>query len=95
MSNYSAHNQMEGSVREYGYTVVFEPFPEGGYQVIVPAMPEICTDGDTLQEAREMARDAIRCVLEGALKANEPLPPTTPAGGKPSATIERVAVVLP
>ena len=59
---------------EYNYTVLFEPLPEGGYQVFVPAMQEICTYGRTLEEAREMAHDAIRCVLESALKTGEPIP---------------------
>ena len=59
---------------EYGYTTIFEPVPEGGYNVLVPAIPEICTFGETLEEAREMAGDAIRCYLESALKAGEPIP---------------------
>jgi len=59
---------------EYGYTTLFEPMPEGGFNVLVPAIPEICTYGDTLEEAREMARDAIRCYLESALKTGEPIP---------------------
>ena len=46
------------------YTVVFEPLPEGGYNVVVPAIPEICTFGATLAEAKRMAADAIRCYLE-------------------------------
>lgn len=53
---------------EFGYTTLFEPLPEGGYSVFVPAIPEICTYGDTINEAREMARDAIRCYLESAMK---------------------------
>jgi antitoxin HicB len=61
-------------VPDYNYTVYFEPLEEGGYQVIVPAIPEICTFGETLEEAREMAKDAIRCVIESALKEAEPLP---------------------
>jgi hypothetical protein len=40
--------------------------PEGGFNVLIPAIPEICTYGETLEEAREMARDAIRCYLESA-----------------------------
>ena len=59
---------------EYGYTTLFEPMPEGGYNVVVPAIPEICTFGETLEEAREMARDAIRCDLESALETGEPIP---------------------
>ena len=60
---------------EYRYTVFFEPVPEGGYNVIVPAFPEICTFGDTLEEARAMATDAIRCVLESMRANHETIPP--------------------
>ena len=60
---------------EYGYTVLFEPVEEGGYNVIVSAIPEICTFGGTLEEARAMARDTIRCYIESALKEGEPIPP--------------------
>ena len=31
-------------MKEYKYTVFFEPAEEGGYIVRVPAMPEICTE---------------------------------------------------
>ena len=48
---------------EYGYTVVYQRMPEGGYSVVVPAIPEICTFGETLPEARRMAKDAVRCFL--------------------------------
>jgi predicted RNase H-like HicB family nuclease len=58
---------------EYSYTVYFEPI-EGGFNVLVPAIPEICTFGQTLDEAREMAKDAIRCVLESAIKHGEAIP---------------------
>lgn len=75
---------------EYGYTTLFEPLPEGGFNVLVPAIPEICTYGETLEEAREMARDAIRCYLESALKTGEPIP-----GDVAEITTERVAVTIP
>ena len=60
--------------KEYGYTVVYQRMPEGGYSVVVPAIPEICTFGETLSEARRMAKDALRCFLESALKTGEPIP---------------------
>jgi predicted RNase H-like HicB family nuclease len=75
---------------EYGYTTLFEPMPEGGFNVVVPAIPEICTYGETLEDAREMARDAIRCYLESALKTGEPIP-----GDVAEITTERVAVTIP
>lgn len=74
-------------MRDYQYTVLFEP-QEGGYNVIVPAIPEICTFGETLQEARTMAQDAIRCFLESALKHGEPIPKDV------EPTTERLAVSL-
>jgi len=73
------------------YTVFFQPVPEGGYHVIVPALPEIVTYGQTLEEAREMAVDAIKCVLESMIKDNEPIPDDTPA----PALHETLAVTLP
>ena len=73
---------------EYGYTTLFEPLPEGGFNVVVPAIPEICTYGETLAEARDMARDAIQCYLESALKTGEAIPAdVTP-------TTERVEVTI-
>ncbi len=50
--------------RIHSYTVVFEPVAEGGYNVVVPAIPEICTFGRTLAESKRMGSDAIRCYLE-------------------------------
>ena len=66
--------QQEGSLAEYRYTVLFEPVPEGGYNVVVPALPEVCTFGETLDEAREMALDAIKCVLESMQINGESIP---------------------
>src|SRR5712691_2780539 len=48
--------------------------PQSGYQVTVPLLPGLVTYGRTLSEARSMARDAIRCHLEGLRKAGEPIP---------------------
>ena len=70
----SALRRKKQPAREYGYTVVYQRMPEGGYSVVVPAIPDICTFGETLPEARRMAKDAIRCFLESALKTGEPIP---------------------
>lgn len=59
---------------EYGYRVIYEPLAEGGFQMIVPALPGIVTYGRSLEEAREMATDAIACHLQGLLKDNEEIP---------------------
>lgn len=65
---------MEERVKALDYTVLFEPMSEGGYVVVVPALPGVITYGDSLEEARVMAEDAIRCHCEGLLKDGEPLP---------------------
>ncbi len=61
--------------REYRYTVLFEPAEEGGYVVTCPALPGLVTEGETLEEARAMAKDAIRAYLESLRKDGLPIPP--------------------
>ena len=78
--------------KEYNYTVIFEPAEEGGYNIVVPALPEICTQGHTLAEAKQMAVDAIRLVIESALEFGEPIPPDVVIRRKP--VIERVSISL-
>lgn len=51
----------------YHYDVVFENHGEG-YTVTVPKLPGLVTEGSNLKEAREMAKDAIRCYIEALLK---------------------------
>ncbi len=79
-------------MKEYRYTVLFEPLPEGGYNVVVPAIPEICTFGETLEEARAMAEDAIRCYLESAVQLGEEIPEDVQLSEEPRK--ERLAVRL-
>jgi predicted RNase H-like HicB family nuclease len=45
------------------YDVIFELLKEGGYSVYFPAIPEICTYGANIKEAKKMARDALLCYL--------------------------------
>ena len=59
---------------QYRYTVLFEPAEEGGYVVTCPALPGLVTEGDTLDEARQMARDAIKAYLESLRKDGLPAP---------------------
>ena len=53
-------------MNNYQYDVFFEPQPGGSFNVIVPAIPEICTFGETLEEARKIAKHAIHSYLESA-----------------------------
>lgn len=56
------------------YTVIFEPAEEGGYVVHVPALPGCHTQGDTFEEAKEMAKDAISGYLYVLKKHGEEIP---------------------
>ena len=49
---------------EYTYTVLIEPDEDGGFVVTCPALPGLTTHGDTLEEAREHAAEAIELYLE-------------------------------
>ncbi len=52
----------------YDFETIFDPIAGGGYTITVPTLPGLVTEGSTFTEAREMAKDAIRCYLEGLLK---------------------------
>jgi antitoxin HicB len=55
--------------------VLLIPDPaDGGYTVKVPTLPECITEGDTLDQALEHARDAIRLYLADLEAAGEPVP---------------------
>ena len=41
------------------YQVILMPAEEGGYTVVVPALPGCVSEGDTEEEALENIRDAI------------------------------------
>ena len=48
----------------YRVPLVFTPQPEGGYTVTSPVLPELLTEGDTLEEAQANVRDAFEAVVE-------------------------------
>ena len=56
------------------YTVVLLREADGGFVVQVPALRGCWTQGDTVPEALDMAKDAIRCHL-GALAKDGVAPP--------------------
>ena len=56
------------------FTVIIERQPEGEYLVSVPALPGCYTEGRTLEEAREMAADAISAYCASLLNHGEPIP---------------------
>ncbi len=62
-------------MRAYRYTILLHPDPEqGGYTVTVPALPGCVTEGDTLEEAIAMAREAIALHIRGMIRDGEEIP---------------------
>lgn len=70
------------------YTVVLTPEPEGGYSVAVPALPEVATQGETLEEALQMVHEAIELALSVRRDEGDSIPPDS------APTVQRVHVEI-
>jgi antitoxin HicB len=56
------------------FSVVLEPQEGGGFTVLVPALPEVVTEGDTEREALANAGEAIRAILAYRRDNDIPIP---------------------
>jgi len=74
---------------EYRFTAVFKPAEEGGYVVTVPALPGLVTEGDSLEEARRMVKEAVLGYLESLRKHGDEIP-----SEREAPLVEPVAVSL-
>ncbi len=60
----------------YKIPLVLEPQSEGGYTVTSPALPEVVTEGATLDEVMANVQDAVKAALELYEDLGRPLPDT-------------------
>ncbi len=82
------------TTEEYEYTAVFtQDLQDGGFVVTFPALPGCVTQGDTLEEARAMAVDALEAYLDSFRQLKEPIP-TEPATLSAAPIVERVRASL-
>ena len=58
----------------YKIPLLLEPQPEGGYTVTSPLLPELVTEGDTIEEALTNVKDALAAVVEAYQDLGRPLP---------------------
>lgn len=62
--------------RKLQLTAVFDPAEEGGYTCFFEEMPEVFSEGETIDEARENLEDAFRMMMDfhhdEALKRSTP-----------------------
>lgn len=75
---------------DYRYMVILEP-EDGAYNVVVPALPEVATFGTSIEEACEMARDAIQLALEYRRSKGLDIPPSDES----TARVETISISLP
>lgn len=65
------------------YPARFEQAAEGGYTVTFRDIPEALTQGDTLEDARAMAADALLTAMDFYVEDHRPVPgPSTPEAGE-------------
>ena len=55
--------------------LILEPQPEGGWTVTSPALPELITEGDSIEEIRENVQDCFAELLDMYEDNERPLPP--------------------
>lgn len=58
----------------YRLPLVFHPQPEGGFTVTSPVLPELVTEGDSLEEAQANVQDAFDAVVELYTEQGRALP---------------------
>jgi antitoxin HicB len=56
------------------YVIIVHPDETGGFWTEVPALPGCGSQGETVEEAIEMTKDAIEGVLETLEAHGEPIP---------------------
>ncbi len=62
------------SMRCQSYRILLRREPEGGYTVLVPSLPGCITYGKTVEEAIQMAKDAIRVYIESLIEDGDAVP---------------------
>jgi antitoxin HicB len=65
---------MTKSKKGSSYQIDLVPVEEGGYTVIVPALPGCVSYGETVEDAARNAREAIELHLENLAAHREPIP---------------------
>ncbi len=74
-SRKSPRNKIVRKVRSF--TAFFDKNRNGYFTVTVPSLPGLTTEGRNIQEAKEMAEDAVRCYIGGLVKDREEIPEET------------------
>ena len=60
------------------YLAAFMPAEEGGYDIVIPDVPNAFTCADTLEEGFEMAADVLSVMLRDLVENNKAVPAPSP-----------------
>jgi antitoxin HicB len=61
-------------MRSYIYPASFTPAEEGGFVVTMPDLPEVVTQGETIEQCIEEATDALDEAIIGRIKTGDAIP---------------------
>jgi len=61
-------------MKPLSYRLLLKKEPEGGYTVTVPSLPGCITFGETIDEAKKMAKEAIELYIESLKAHGEEIP---------------------
>jgi len=61
-------------MKPLSYRILLKKEPEGGYTVTVPSLPGCVTFGETIDEAKKMAKEAIELYIESLKAHGEEIP---------------------
>lgn len=59
---------------QYTYKILLHKASEGGFTVVVPALPGCITEGNNVDEAINMAKEAIQLYIEELKERGETIP---------------------
>ena len=75
LRNIKKYGGLEMSISQMiSYRILLRKEPEGGYTVTVPSLPGCVTYGKSIEEATEMAKEAIELYLESLKSHHEEIP---------------------
>ncbi|MBB1075104.1 type II toxin-antitoxin system HicB family antitoxin [Rhodoferax sp. 4810] len=58
----------------YKIPLILDPQPEGGFTVTSPLLPELVTEGDSIEEVLANVQDALETVIEAYQDLRRTLP---------------------
>ena len=66
-------------MRSYTYPANFTPAEEGGFLITFPDVPEVVTQGESIEQCVEEASDALEEAIIGRINTDDDIPAASPA----------------